>query len=233
MKSSANPFADIRQWFAMVLGFSLAACLGIATGQTGFVMTVEIIAVGLILLHRAGGYLRKLMDERRECYRDFCHAKEKGIKSLWDSAAAAQPSLFFKLTKFAYRNGTGNTEAVSAWLRYRRTELNGPLYVSRSSCSLLFNLGMIGTVFGLTITFAAISSGMSDTSDIVAVTESLQSALAGLATAFMTTLAGAFFGGVLVSRVNLITGRYLNEFLAILELWLRSTDFDNPNEEGK
>ncbi|ELP30222.1 hypothetical protein RBSWK_05820 [Rhodopirellula baltica SWK14] len=118
-------------------------------------------------------------------------------------------------------------------MRNMQIVLQGPLSVSQNACSFLVNLGMLGTVLGLTMTFAAISSGMSDTSDIKAVTESLQTALGGLSTAFMTTLAAAFFGGVLISRVNLVTCRFLNEFMTILELWLQSTDFENLEKEER
>jgi biopolymer transport protein ExbB/TolQ len=231
MRSSFNPIIEMWKWFSMVAGFVLAAVSGVLIGQTALVMTGQIIAVGSFLLLRASGNLRRLVNEKGASHKDFRYAATNGLRSLWESDAAHRPSFFFKLTKFAHRQGVGNTEALDAWMRHLRTELQAPLQVSQSACSLLFNLGMIGTVLGLTMTFAAISSGMSDTSNIEAVTASLQSALGGLSTAFMTTLAGAFFGGVLVSRVNLITSRYLNEFLAILELWLRATDFPQKSED--
>ncbi|MGB7323316.1 MAG: MotA/TolQ/ExbB proton channel family protein [Rubripirellula sp.] len=231
MKSSFNPINEMWKWFSMVAGFVLAAVLGILTGQTALVMTGQIVVVGSFLLLRAGVNLRRLVNEKGASHKDFRYAAVNGLRALWESDAAHRPSFFFKVTKFAYRHGLGSTEALNAWMRHLRTELQVPLQTSQSACSLLFNLGMIGTVLGLTMTFAAISSGMSDTTDIAAVTASLQSALSGLSIAFMTTLAGAFFGGVLVSRVNLITSRYLNEFLAVLELWLRTTDFPNASED--
>ncbi|MCC9645183.1 MotA/TolQ/ExbB proton channel family protein [Rhodopirellula sp. JC740] len=196
-------------------------------------MTGQIIVVGLCLLLRASHNLRRLVNERESSHNDFRHASSHGVCSLWSSDAAQQPSVFFKLTKFVHRHGSANSEASDAWIRHLRTQLQVPLQASQGACSLLFVLGMIGTLIGLAITFAAISSGMSDTTDVEAVTASLQSAIRGLSTAFMTTLAGAFFGGVLVSRVNLITSRYLNEFLAILELWLRATDFPPKSEDGQ
>lgn len=232
MRGSSDPIVDMWRWFSIVAGFVVAAAVGISCDQTAPVMTSQITIVGLSLLARAGGNLRKLVNEREASYKHFRHAVDHGIWSLWASDAAHQPSLFFKLTRFVHRHGIANNEALDAWMRHLRTRLQVPLHISQSACSLLFNLGMIGTVLGLTMTFTAISSGMSDTSNIAAVTASLQSALSGLSTAFMTTLAGAFFAGILVSRLNLITSRYLDEFLALLELWIRAVDFSpNPEDE--
>lgn len=72
--------------------------------------------------------------------------------------------------------------------------------------NLLITLGLIGTVMGLTMTLTGLSSSLDSLgSDQEALLSGLRHAMAGMGTAFYTTLLGAVFGGVLLRMFAQLT----------------------------
>jgi len=89
----------------------------------------------------------------------------------------------------------------------------------------LITLGMIGTVLGLTFAMSGLSeaidgirvnmqsSEMSDLSDMAASLSGLGDALAGMSSAFITTLVGAFFGGLFLKILSHSTNNLIEDLL--------------------
>jgi len=77
-----------------------------------------------------------------------------------------------------------------------------------SLSSVLITLGILGTIFGLTVSLSGLKNLVSSTGNSNAIVEEMTSILAGVDLAFFTTLFGAFFGGV-VLRLNLVLHEHL------------------------
>ncbi|MBW1894178.1 MAG: MotA/TolQ/ExbB proton channel family protein [Deltaproteobacteria bacterium] len=77
-----------------------------------------------------------------------------------------------------------------------------------SLSSVLITLGILGTIFGLTVSLSGLKGLVSSAGNSNAIVEEMTSILAGVDLAFFTTLFGAFFGGI-VLRLNLVLHEHL------------------------
>lgn len=77
-----------------------------------------------------------------------------------------------------------------------------------SLSSVLITLGILGTIFGLTVSLSGLKGLVSSAGNSNAIVEEMTSILSGVDLAFFTTLFGAFFGGI-VLRLNLILHDHL------------------------
>lgn len=77
-----------------------------------------------------------------------------------------------------------------------------------SLSSVLITLGILGTIFGLTVSLSGLKNLVASAGNSNAIVEEMTSILSGVDLAFFTTLFGAFFGGI-VLRLNLILHEHI------------------------
>lgn len=77
-----------------------------------------------------------------------------------------------------------------------------------SLSSVLITLGILGTIFGLTVSLSGLKGLVTSAGNSNAIVEEMTSILSGVDLAFFTTLFGAFFGGI-VLRLNLVLHEHL------------------------
>lgn len=79
-----------------------------------------------------------------------------------------------------------------------------------SVASILITLGILGTIFGLTVSLSGLKGLVSSAGNSNAIVTEMSNILAGVDLAFFTTLFGAFFGGIIL-RLNLILHDHIRD----------------------
>lgn len=131
-------------------------------------------------------------------------AREKGLMGILTPLQRHASHRFFaSLKEVVMANGPLNLEALL------QTELSFYQRISHGLSvmgNLLITQGLIGTVMGLSITLAGLSSSLEALGhDEALLLEGLRKAMGGMGTAFYATLMGAVFGGLLLRVFALIT----------------------------
>ena len=102
-----------------------------------------------------------------------------------------------------------------------------------SLSSVLITLGILGTIFGLTVSLSGLKGLVSSAGNSNAIVEEMTSILSGVDLAFFTTLFGAFFGGI-VLRLNLILHDHLrNDIVASMSTKWIETCSKNSDRSGQ
>ncbi len=117
--------------------------------------------------------------------------------------AGAVERFFYSLKEVVSKNEQPNIEALLdiELAPYERTS-----HAVEVMGNLLITLGLIGTVVGLTLILAGLSSSLDALGrDQARLVSGLRHAMSGMGTAFYTTLMGAVLGGVLLRVFALIT----------------------------
>ena len=124
-------------------------------------------------------------------------ARKKGWLGIGESKKRLCVSNFFNSLKTVIEcNGVLNIEAMVdvEFAAYRRTA-----HALEVIGNLLITLGLVGTVVGLTLTLTGLTSSLEALGeDQEQLLRGLQGAMAGMGTAFYTTLLGSVLGGVLL-----------------------------------
>lgn len=99
-----------------------------------------------------------------------------------------------------------------------------------SISSLLVTMGLIGTVFGLTITMSGLKKLVSSSGDNTTILTEMATILSGVDISFYTTLFGAFFGGVVLRICLIINNRYAHSIVNNVKLkWMMPENLpDDP-----
>lgn len=164
------------------------------------------LILALFALGVAGSFVLTLMItfESLTAYRMEDQAADNGLKSVQGHKRKRAVTRFFDALKNTMEaNGQPDAEALLT------TELAVYQRVSRTIevvGNLLITLGLIGTVMGLTLTLTGLTSSLDALGhDQELLLSGLRKAMAGMGTAFYTTLLGAVLGGVLLRVFAQIT----------------------------
>lgn len=228
--SSPMPFFWTMILFLIIVAFIAAILYRQAStafmanpGLNGLILGVEFIGVILVFTHVLG--LRPEVNWFNS-FRAAGHADRVG----------RDPKLLAPMRALIgnQQNTAISTQALRSILDSIATRLDESRDTSRYLIGLLVFLGLLGTFWGLLGTIASINQviqtldpGTGDSGAVLqALKEGLSAPLAGMGTAFSSSLLG-LSGSLILGFLDLQAGRAQNRFYTELEDWLSSvTDVD-------
>jgi len=206
-----KPFRTLFLWVAWA-----AAALGVYltmyrdTGVWTFLANdsshITWLIIGLFIIGVTGSFILALILtlETLATYNAEAHLRASGLLQLEvPSTRRAVHRFFLALQLLIKNNGQPDVESLLSveLSSYQRTSHSVEVIGN-----LLITLGLIGTVMGLTLTLTGLTSSLEALGhDQELLLSGLRKAMAGMGTAFYTTLLGAVLGGVLLRVFAQIT----------------------------
>jgi hypothetical protein len=214
-------FLAIAGFVAAILYRQISAAFQTNPGLNGLIAGV--LAVGILLVF---GQVVRLFREVR------------WVNSFRAGSEATQPVLLAPMKSMLSRNSAASlsTTSMRTMLDSIATRLDESRDVSRYLVGLLVFLGLLGTFWGLLETIGSIGSTIQgldaaggNSNDVLnALKQGLSAPLAGMGTAFSSSLFG-LSGSLVLGFLDLQAGRAQNRFYVELENWLSSVT--DPNSD--
>lgn len=206
-------------WLAWFCGLTLAAAalaaLQIATGWSDGI-TVVICGLFAVTLVKSFRDIRSLDRETR-----LASAQVKMLREVNDIAAflgKAKPSVFRSHIQSLYTIFlAGPTISQDNLIEVTHARLMARNKTVELFASILITLGLIGTIVGLLVSVGGLDRLLdAGATDADALVGGMRTTVAGLSTAFYTTLFGAVFGGVMLRILTSIVDAEILRYVAHL-----------------
>lgn len=226
-----NPRAEATRWAVLIAVLAAVAVAGIASGRLAAVTSAEVLLFGLLETFRAIGFVRRVGDELLASGEFLASLHRGGPTS---GQTAGELAVFEKLL---VAMEAARESGVRPDVRPLLDAICGDLYAGcgriRLAAGVVVSLGLAGTVLGMTLTFSGVSAAVRADGDPAAVAEGMRTALDGMGGAFVTTLIGCAFGGLMLRGLSDIAERAVDRLYeqAAAQASLVRFDEDLPDED--
>ncbi len=198
---SNRPMKEANIWLAIVVYLVISTTVAAQYGPRvlGWTMLILIGSLMLGFLALAWTFIAALERENRMASVQLTQVKQMDQR-LKNLRAEAERSIFQKylalMIRKEKRNQTINHQQL---LDALSSDLHGYCGLIRLGSELLPSLGLLGTVVGMTLLFSNVAVAFEAAKNQEEISQALRAALSSLDAAFVTTLAGAC-GGFLLLR---------------------------------
>lgn len=212
-------------WCGCVGVFTVASGVGVMTDTLGPIITGTIAVVGLETLRRIRNYL-VVIDAERDAVMDTADRMQMGETPAGFNQTSRQSLLdhVYRVAKDNHDRGVDTD--IEAVIREWIGPYDRQVRLFFQLTTLLFSIGLFGTVAGLTISFSAIATGIEGSTDIEPVMQSLRDAVSGMGTAMNTTLASTFFGGILLGILCYLAYSHTDNLVREVSAFMATVRFD-------